>query len=171
MATVTMRWGVGILCAGIVMGQGLPDTKVARAAPAQPIAYSHKVHAGDLKLACAQCHPVPGDGEAATLPPTAKCMACHETIKKDSPEIAKLAAAHAAGKALEWARVYLIPDYVSFSHRKHLASEGVSCENCHGPVKEREVMRREKDLSMGSCIECHRAKAASVDCTACHDQR
>lgn len=168
---MAIRWAMGIVLAGILMAQELPDTKVQRPAPAQPIAYSHKIHAGDLKLACVQCHTMPGDGDVATLPETAKCMACHETVKKDSPEIAKLAAAHAAGMPVAWARVYVIPDFVSFSHRKHLSSAGVTCENCHGPVKEREVMRREKDLSMGSCMECHRAKAASIDCVFCHDQR
>ena len=165
-----IRWGLGILLTGMLLAQ-LPDTKTVRPAPAQPIAYSHKLHAGDLKLACAQCHTMPGDGELATLPPTATCMTCHETIKKDSPEIVKLATAHAAGKPVAWAPVYLIPDFVYFSHKKHLSTEGVSCESCHGPVKEREVMRREKDLSMGSCMECHRANKASVDCTQCHDQR
>ena|SRR5437867_2023515 len=168
---MAIRWESGILLAGILLAQQLPDTKTEARAPAQPIAYSHKLHAGDLKLACSQCHTIPGDGYLATLPATAVCMACHETIKKDSPEIAKLAAAHAAGKPVAWAPVYRIPDWVAFGHRKHLAAEGVTCENCHGPVKEREVMRREKDLSMGSCMECHRAKAASVDCVLCHEQR
>jgi hypothetical protein len=164
------RWVALIPLFGALLAQ-VPEPKVMRAAPQQPIAYSHKTHAGTLKLQCAQCHPVPGDGDFATIPTTATCMACHKTIKKDSPEIAKLAAADAKGEPIEWARVYKIPDYVSFNHRKHLSVEGVSCETCHGPVKEREVMRREKDISMAACMECHRAKGASVNCTLCHDEK
>jgi len=166
-----VRWCIGILILGVLLGQQLPDAKTVRPAPEQPIAYSHKLHAGTLKLQCAQCHPIPGDGDFATLPPTATCMGCHKTIKKDSPEIAKLTAAHDAGKPVEWAPVYHIPDYVWFNHKQHVAVEGVTCESCHGPVKERDVLRREKEISMAACMECHRAKKASVGCTVCHEQR
>jgi hypothetical protein len=167
-----LRLGITVLLANIVLvAQQLPDVKTERPAPAQPIAYSHKLHAGQLKLECTSCHTMPGDGESATLPPTEKCMSCHATIKKDSPEIAKLAAAQASDKPVEWAPVYRIPEFVFFSHKKHLSVTGVTCENCHGPVKEREVMRREKDLSMGACMECHVATKAQFGCTACHDQR
>jgi len=166
------RLGIAALLATIVLhAQQLPDVKTERPAPAQPIAYSHKLHAGQLKLECTSCHTMPGEGDLATLPATARCMSCHETIKKDSPEIAKLAAAHADAKPIEWARVYRIPEFVFFSHKRHLAANGVTCENCHGPVKEREVMRREKDLSMGSCMECHVATKAQFGCTTCHEQR
>jgi len=164
------RWGALIMLSGALLAQ-VPEPKVMRPAPQQPIAYSHKLHAGTLKLQCAQCHPVPGDGDFATIPATSTCMACHKTVKKESPEIAMLAAADAKGETIEWARVYKIPDYVSFNHRKHLSVEGVSCETCHCPVKEREVMRREKDISMAACMECHRAKMASVSCTLCHDEK
>lgn len=164
------HWAVSILFSWTLLSQ-VPEPKIMRPAPQQPIAYSHKTHAGTLKLECQKCHPIPGDGDFATIPATATCMACHKTVKKESPEIAKLAAADAKGAPIEWARVYKIPDYVSFNHRKHLAAEGVSCETCHGPVKEREVMRREKDISMAACMECHRAKNASVNCTLCHDER
>ena len=164
------RCVVSILFSWTLLAQ-VPDSKVMRPAPQQPIAYSHKTHAGALKLECQKCHPIPGDGDFATIPATSICMACHKTIKKESAEIAKLAAADAKGESIEWVRVYKIPDYVSFNHRKHAAVEGVTCETCHGPVKEREVMRREKDISMAACMECHRAKNASVNCTLCHDER
>jgi hypothetical protein len=164
------RWGVVVLLAGTALAQP-PEPKVMRPAPQQPVAYSHKLHAGTLKLQCTQCHTMPGDGDFATIPAVDKCMACHKTVKKESPEIAKLAAAAAKGEAIEWARVYKIPDYVSFNHKKHVSVEGVTCETCHGPVKEREVMRRERDISMAACMDCHRTKGASVNCSLCHDER
>jgi hypothetical protein len=165
-----LRWGILGLLVGILMAQA-PESNVLPTVPQQPIAYSHKLHAGALKLQCAQCHPIPGDGDFATIPPTSACMACHKTTKKDSPEIAKLAAADAKGETIQWVRVYKIPDYVFFNHRKHVSAEGVTCETCHGPVKEREVLRREKDISMGACMDCHRSKNVSVSCTFCHDAR
>jgi hypothetical protein len=159
-----------VLLAALVLGQ-VSEPRYVRPAPEQPIPYSHKKHAGELKIACAECHPIPGNGDFATLPPTGKCMSCHSTVAKDSPHIAKLAAWHEAGEKIRWAPVYRIPDYVFFNHRKHIAVEGVDCATCHGPVAEREQLRREKDISMAACMDCHRTKKASNDCLLCHDQR
>ncbi|MFN7923449.1 MAG: cytochrome c3 family protein [Bryobacteraceae bacterium] len=148
----------------------LPDMKVPRAAPEQPIPFSHKLHVSK-GLQCKQCHPIPEPGDFATIPQSKVCMGCHSAIKKESPHIQKLAAFHADGKRIPWASIYRIPDWVSFSHKTHTAVEGVTCESCHGPVAEREQMRREKELSMAACMECHRAKRASNACLLCHDQR
>jgi hypothetical protein len=98
-------------------------------------------------------------------------MGCHASIKKDSPLIQKLAAFHTEGKRVPWAPVYRIPDYVFFSHKTHLAVGGVTCENCHGPVQTRDVMRRERDISMAACMDCHRATNASNHCLLCHEQK
>lgn len=135
---------------------------------AQPIPFSHRVHAGTMKLACKMCHPNPDPGETMTIVPPAKCMSCHSAIKADSPAIQRLAAAAKEGKDLPWVRVYSIPSFVIFSHRKH-TDKGVSCQDCHGPVAERDELSKETDLSMGGCMQCHTAKKASVDCALCHD--
>ena len=127
----------------------------AQNGPPQPVPYSHKIHAGDLKLKCAICHPNPDPGETMTLPKPAVCGQCH------------------AGKydrEIKWVRVYEVPSFVDFSHRKHIAA-GNTCEECHGPVATRAVMSRETDLTMGGCMNCHREKKASIDCTFCHEQR
>lgn len=139
-------------------------------APLQPIPFSHKVHAGNLKLQCKTCHPNPDPGESMTFAKTSTCMQCHSAIKKDSPAIQKLAQADKDGNAIRWARVYGIPGYVFFSHRTHL-EKGNVCQDCHGQVAERDRLYREKNLSMGGCIECHTAKKVSVDCAFCHEPR
>lgn len=149
----------------------VPEPKIKRPAPEQPIPFSHKLHINTAHLKCANCHPVPEPGDFATVPKTTTCMACHTAIKTDSPHIAKLAEFHKEGKRVPWVSVYRIPDYVAFSHKKHLAVADVSCETCHGAVAESERLRREKDISMAGCMECHRVKGASNDCTLCHDQR
>src|SRR5690349_1993032 len=56
----------------------------------QPIPFSHKTHAA-IGLACKDCHAMPGAGKRATFPAEARCMACHASIKSDSPAIQKLA--------------------------------------------------------------------------------
>jgi len=148
----------------------LPDLKTPRPAPEQPLPFSHKTHAG-VGVACKQCHPMPDPGDFATIARPPVCMTCHANVKTDSPHIKKLAEFHAAGKRLPWAPVYRIPDWVSFSHKKHTAVEGITCASCHGPVAERAVLQREKDLSMAACMDCHNAKKASNHCLFCHEQR
>jgi len=141
-----------------------------RPAPAQPIAFSHKQHAGTLKLKCNMCHPNRDPGETMGIAATTVCMQCHTAVKTDSPEIQKLAEYARASRPVRWVRVYQIPTYVEFSHRAHLEA-GNTCQECHGPVAEREVLAREGDLSMSGCMNCHKAKNASNDCTFCHEQR
>lgn len=142
----------------------------AMAQPQQPIPFSHKVHAGTLKLKCKMCHPNPDPGEVMKVAAPSVCMQCHSSIKTDSPAIQKLAAFAKNGKEIKWVRVYEIPSYVSFSHRTHLEA-GNTCQECHGPVETRDVLAKEGDISMTGCMNCHRAKKASNDCTFCHEAR
>jgi len=137
-------------------------------APLQPIPFSHKVHAGTMKLACKMCHPNPNPGETMTTVAPARCMECHSAIKADSPAIQHLAAYAKEGRDVPWTRVYAIPSYVDFSHRGHL-EKGNTCQECHGPVAERDQLSKETDISMGGCMNCHRAKKASLDCAFCHE--
>ena len=142
----------------------------AQTAPEQPIPFSHKVHAGSLKVACKMCHPSPDPGEMMTIVAASRCMQCHSAIKTDSPAIQKLAAFAKNDREIKWARVYQVPSYVNFSHRSHLEA-GTTCEDCHGKVAQRDVLNREGDISMGGCMNCHRLKKVSIDCTFCHEER
>lgn len=67
-------------------------------------------------------------------------------------------------------RVYRLPAYVYFSHRMHIDA-GPSCETCHGPVQERDVVTREVTHDMAFCVACHTAKKAHTECTTCHEER
>ena len=136
-------------------------------APVQPVAFSHKVHAGTAQLPCAMCHPNPDPGETMTLPAAALCLQCHETFKADSPEIVKLTTLTTGDRDVSWVRVYQIPTYVFFSHRAHLDA-GSTCADCHGPVAEQDVLARDGDITMAGCMNCHTAKSVSLDCGFCH---
>jgi hypothetical protein len=144
----------------------------ARAAdgPSQPLPFSHKGHAGTLKLQCKMCHPSPDPGESMTIAPPSVCMQCHSAIKTDSPAIQKLAEYAEDGKAVPWVRIYQIPAWVDFSHRAHLEAKN-TCEDCHGKVAEREVLYREVTLNMGTCMDCHAGKRAGTQCNFCHEPR
>jgi hypothetical protein len=97
-------------------------------------------------------------------------MQCHSSIKADSPSIQKLAQFDSQKRDIPWVRVYQIPGYVDFSHKRHLTA-GATCETCHGQVATRDALFRETNISMGACMECHRQHKAPIDCTACHEQK
>jgi hypothetical protein len=155
--------------AGLVSAQ-TPPAKYVPPAPVQPIPYSHKQHLA-LILKCETCHQMPEAGDDMALPATDKCMTCHASIRKDSPSIQKLAQYHEDGQTVPWVRVYRLPDYVDFSHKDHLAMANATCETCHGPVRERDSIRKDSDISMAGCMECHRANNVSVARNYCHDPR
>lgn len=48
--------------------------------PEQPIAYSHRLHAGELKIDCLYCHFAAERGRHAGIPPAGVCMNCHRTV-------------------------------------------------------------------------------------------
>ena len=53
-------------------------------APEQPIAFSHKLHAGDLKIACLYCHFGAEQSKHAGIPATSLCMNCHRVVSSGS---------------------------------------------------------------------------------------
>ncbi len=48
--------------------------------PSQPIAFSHRLHAGELQIGCAYCHSGAEKGRHAGLPAASTCMNCHQTV-------------------------------------------------------------------------------------------
>jgi hypothetical protein len=137
-------------------------------APKQPIDFSHKIHAGTAKMPCKMCHPNPDPGEMMTIVGATNCMQCHSAIKADSPEIKRLAEYAKTSSPIPWVPVYELPSFVKFNHRVHLQA-GNTCQDCHGPVAERDHLFREVSLTMGACMSCHQAKKATLDCAACHE--
>ena len=136
-------------------------------APAQPLPFSHRVHA-TAGLNCDSCHQTTNDGKQMRIPDATQCMACHQSIAKDRPAIQKLARLQKAGGRIPWVRVYHLPDFVFFSHQKHLAAK-VDCAVCHGMVRNMDSMRQVKDISMMSCVNCHNLRKATVSCGQCHN--
>jgi hypothetical protein len=142
--------------------------KLPGPAVAQPVPFSHRAHVGAASLKCADCHASAATAERAGIPSTAKCMSCHQTIRTDSPAIASLRKFSQARTQVPWARLYRVPDYVFFSHERHLKAK-VECASCHGPVAQRDVLAKEVSTSMAACLDCHRQQKARVDCSACHN--
>lgn len=124
-------------------------------APEQPVAYSHKLHAGDLGLDCRYCHNTVETGAFAAVPPTQTCMNCHAVVLADSPKLATVRTSYESGDPIPWVRVHMLPDYAYFDHSVHVAA-GVGCVSCHGRVDQMEVVYQAEPLSMSWCLDCHR---------------
>lgn len=133
-----------------------PKTTDVGFQPKQPVPFSHKLHAGDMGIDCRYCHNTVEFANHAAIPPTQTCMNCHTQIHKDSAQIEPLLSSYITGMPMQWERVHDLPDYVYFSHAAHV-NRGVSCVSCHGRIDRMEVVTQKETLSMGWCLECHRA--------------
>ena len=153
--------------------------------PIQPIAFSHKIHAGDNKIDCQYCHSSAKHSKTSGIPSVNVCMNCHKNISEVADdtvveledgvvlgkpeldlEIAKVYTAAGwdadnleyTGETapIKWVRVHNLPDFVYYNHSQHVTVAGLKCQKCHGPVEEMEEVYQYSPLTMGWCINCHK---------------
>ena len=124
--------------------------------PTQPIAFSHKIHAGQYEIDCQYCHTGVNISKSANIPSVNICMNCHNTIHTDRPEVQKILTAYEENRPIEWVRVHNLPDLSYFNHSQHVAVGGIECNTCHGPIEEMDIVYQYAELTMGWCINCHR---------------
>ncbi|MBI1847304.1 MAG: c-type cytochrome [Candidatus Rokubacteria bacterium] len=173
--------------------EGMPALAAPTPAPRQPILFSHVIHAGSFQLACQYCHADARRSDYAGLPSVQRCMGCHKIVgAQDNPEIARLHGYANRGEAVPWVRVFKVPEFTYFPHKAHVRA-AVACQTCHGPVERMRVVGADtgralvddllrlaglhppqRPLTMGWCVECHRAQNATrgthapLDCVTCH---
>ncbi len=129
--------------------------------PEQPIAFSHKLHAGINQINCLYCHAGAEKSKTAGIPPVSTCMNCHKGVQAGqsdagTAEIKKIYAAYDNEKPIEWTKIHNLPDHVYFNHSQHVVVGKVACQTCHGPIQEMDQVYQFSSLSMGWCINCHR---------------
>jgi hypothetical protein len=129
--------------------------------PKQPVPYSHRVHAGDLGYDCRYCHTGVEDSAQAGIPPTASCMNCHLKVFPDSEKLVPVRRSWETGEPVEWVRVHDLSDFAYFNHSAHVR-RGIGCVSCHGRIDRMEVVYQAEPLSMGWCLDCHRAPEAHL---------
>jgi hypothetical protein len=158
----------------ITLYKALPAAGGA-AAPAQPIAFSHKHHAGDDGIDCRYCHSSVERSAFAGIPSAQVCLGCHAELFSDAPLLEPLRESARSGVPIRWVRVHDLPDFVFFDHSIHVA-KGVRCGECHGRVERMPRIERVASLEMQWCLECHRRMARErhlderrmTDCSTCH---
>ncbi len=166
------------IAAALVAGGAVALAKDA--GPAQPIRFSHKIHAGDAGIGCTSCHVYAERGPVAGIPSMARCFGCHKFVKEDpsnpaiDKELKALQPLLRAPEPIAWVRVHRVPDHVYFAHAPHVRAQ-LRCQECHGPVETMEVVRQVAPLTMGWCLECHHRKqreqagrARLTECVTCH---
>lgn len=147
--------------------------------PEQPIAFSHKLHAGDNKIDCNYCHYGARKSMESNIPSPNVCMNCHMNIQEGpttgTEEISKIYAAvgfdpesgsYIEGyeqKPIKWVRIHDLPDLAYFNHSQHVTAGGLECQTCHGPVQEMEEVYQYSPLTMGWCVNCHRETKVQVE--------
>lgn len=157
--------------------------------PIQPIAFSHKIHAGDNKIDCQYCHSSAKHSKHSGIPSVNVCMNCHKNIAEVAEGTQVEYAGMVYGKAeldkeiqkiykaagwdpetlsytgderpIKWVRIHNLADFVYFNHSQHVTVGGLKCQKCHGPVEEMDEMYQHSPLTMGWCIDCH--KETKVD--------
>ena len=133
----------GQVAAGVVTGKS--------EALEQPIPFSHNIHAGMLGMNCEFCHSEARDSIHAGVPPVQMCMNCHEYVKTDNPDVLTLHSYYCdeppcrvqdgpfgpippeEAHPIAWNKVHDLPDYVYFSHKRHIQG-GLDCTECHGQI-------------------------------------
>jgi len=134
---------------------------------AQPIPFSHRVHAREKHISCFFCHTGAIDTARSGIPPLETCMLCHKHIAVEYPPIKDLRAHYYAGQPVVWGQNYWVPDFVYFDHSVHI-QRAVDCRKCHGDVLNMDRILVNENVTMGFCSECHKQAEVTHDCFTCH---
>ena len=153
--------------------------------PEQPIAFSHKVHAGENGVDCNYCHSSARHSKHSGIPSANVCMNCHTYINEGPSGKAEIQKIYDAvgfdpdsktyieeyeQKPIKWVRIHNLPDLSYFNHSQHVVAGKVECQTCHGPVEEMEVLYQHASLTMGWCIECHNKKEIDLASTGYYEE-
>ncbi|HCB01418.1 MAG TPA: cytochrome C [Anaerolineae bacterium] len=171
---------IGLIAAGIaflsVFSAAVYGISLTQQTPPQPIEFPHQTHV-QFGIQCLYCHPGAAKGPAAGIPSQAKCWACHNQIEKTATSelLAPLKDAVLNGESIQWVPVAIVPDFVQFNHRAHVAA-GKNCEDCHGDMSKVNIAENPQVMNMGWCLNCHIETAGEdqekliklTDCGTCH---
>jgi hypothetical protein len=135
--------------------------------PPQPIAYSHRLHAGELAIPCEYCHFAADRSRHAGIPSASKCMNCHQFVSAARSKVrAEEELAKSEGRE---PRRVVSPEIQKLYDALALGPD-------MNPVPDRTPQH--ETLLMGWCVNCHRGQGGalidgqiakgSTDCSVCH---
>ncbi len=162
----------GAFAGGVLFYGTMPEVMYTGYQPKQPVPFSHKLHAGELKMDCRYCHYTVDQAAHAAVPATNTCGNCHNAsqnpdgtlaktvVHPNSPKLQPIRESLASigtesPKSVEWERIHDLADYVYFNHSAHV-NKGVGCVECHGRIDKMEKVYQHESLAMSWCLDCHR---------------
>jgi len=168
--------------------------------PAQPINFSHNLHALDNAIDCNYCHSSARSSKSAGIPSANVCMNCHATYRGSTDEakseIAKIwnsfgLDAYDEDVDFEWDKideyqvtpirwnlVHELPDFTYFNHSQHVTVAGLDCAQCHGDMKNETIAKvaNHQDLNeiaenIEDGVEFNHPTLSMGWCIDCHRQK
>jgi len=158
---------VAVLLFPVTIPGRTQQTPAADSAKDMPFNFSHKTHSG-IRIECVFCHATALTADKASFPAQERCMMCHAAVKRDSEAIRQLAAIPNDSPIVPEKALYKLPDFVNFSHARHTGAK-IECAQCHSDVFSMDAVELHMPMRMKSCVNCHKANAAAVTCTTCHE--
>jgi hypothetical protein len=160
---------IGALVAMSILASGTAySVRNWRNRVAQPIQFNHRKHTAQME--CSACHTYYSQGAHSGLPDESICSICHATPLTKSPEEAKLRKILADGKPLVFSKLFHLPDYVYYSHRRHVVLGKLECVQCHDRIANTEAPPSQPlvKITMTYCVQCHEKSKVTTDCKSCH---
>ena len=156
----------------------VPVSPVVYPDQALPLRFSHALHLGRLKMACADCHPAALGSRSSLdllIPGEDRCTPCHPIDRREPDKATPAGAAPARCTACHpgftpggpVARVSIPRPNLKFDHRAH-RERGIACQACHRGMAGVELATREQLPRMPLCLDCHDGRRASDRCVTCH---
>jgi hypothetical protein len=131
--------------------------------PEQPIAFSHRLHAGEMQISCLFCHFGAETSRHAGIPPASVCMTCHRFVTASRKAILP--------ELLEARKTNRVPQLVvSPELQKLYDALGLDSKLQPDPSKKPKPIAwlRVHNLPAFACFD-HRAHTkAGVECQRCH---
>jgi hypothetical protein len=135
------------------------------------MSFSHFVHTKQHNIKCMICHKGINTQMRAGIPNIETCSVCHaDIINPNSKEEKKINEFVTSNKLIAWQNYYRVPDYVYFSHRRHVKLGNLDCKLCHGDMTEQKtkVLTNFRPVEMDGCVDCHKKSNITVECNNCH---
>jgi hypothetical protein len=131
--------------------------------PAQPIAFSHRQHAGDMQISCQYCHFGAESSRHAGIPSASICMTCHRFVT--APQKAMIEQLLAARKEKRAPQPIVSPEM-----QKLYDALGLDSKMEPDPSKKPHAIAwvRVHDLPAYACFDHRSHVRAGVTCQQCH---
>ncbi len=146
---------------------------------AQPLQFSHQVHAEKAGMKCEDCHTLLADGSFSGIPVVDKCAGCHAAPAGTTADEKLLVEKYVtSGRNVPWGVYSRQPDNAWFPHAVHVNLAKLRCEQCHDQHGKSDKLQQvslnritgysKSTIKMSRCEACHAERGVKAGCLDCH---